>query len=245
MDEVKVKRCFTCKTEKPLSEFASDKSPKRKDGKSPYCLCCSRERDRLRYQDPIMKQRKIENKKRYYRRHKDSILKRNRTWAHANKDKVNALCLARIRAKQATPCGNIELRLLRKIRCSVKRLAEKGIPTQWTSVLGYSFEDLQHHLESLFSAGMTWDRLLAGEIEIDHVIPRCSFYYETVQDPDFKACWSISNLAPIWKLDNRAKGDRMPDGSNGRLIGRRKKEAYEMQLVAKAAGASELLSILV
>lgn len=70
---------------------------------------------------------------------------------------------------------------------------------------------------------MTWERFVAGEIHIDHVIPRAFFCYESVEDKDFKDCWALSNLKPIWEADNAKKSDKMPDGTSARVVGKRKR----------------------
>ena len=73
-------------------------------------------------------------------------------------------------------------------------------------MLGYTIEQLRIHLETRFQPGMTWDNY--GKWEVDHVKPHCQFSYKTKEDPDFKACWALSNLRPLWKLANRRKGKR-------------------------------------
>jgi hypothetical protein len=35
-----------------------------------------------------------------------------------------------------------------------------------------------------------------------------SFKFETPEDPDFKACWALSNLRPLWSTDNIRKSDK-------------------------------------
>jgi len=63
------------------------------------------------------------------------------------------------------------------------------------------------HLESKFLPGMTWNN--RGDWHIDHVRPLASFSFETAQCPDFKAAWSLSNLQPLWALDNIRKGAKV------------------------------------
>lgn len=86
------------------------------------------------------------------------------------------------------------------------------------SAIGYTFQQLREDIESKFTDGMSWDLVLQGKIEIDHVIPRCSFVYETTDDQDFKDCWSLNNLRPLWKDANRSKSDKMPDGTRGKDV---------------------------
>lgn len=78
-------------------------------------------------------------------------------------------------------------------------------------VLGYSYEQLRSHLEELFTEGMSWDRFLAGEIHIDHRIPVAYFKPETYDCPEFRMCWSLTNLRPLWAGENISKADKLPD----------------------------------
>lgn len=76
-------------------------------------------------------------------------------------------------------------------------------------VLGYTFNDLKSHIEKQFSTGMTWERFMRGEIHIDHIIPVSSFKADTVESEEFKACWALSNLRPMWAKDNLSKGAKL------------------------------------
>lgn len=74
--------------------------------------------------------------------------------------------------------------------------------------LEWSVSDLICHLERLFTPGMTMDALMRGEIHIDHIRPICSFNYKSMDDPEFKQCWSLSNLQPLWAKENHSKGGK-------------------------------------
>src|SRR5436309_1125808 len=77
---------------------------------------------------------------------------------------------------------------------------------KWENLLGYSVEELKAHLESQFTEGMTWDKFFGGGIHIDHVIPRINFNYISPNDLQFKQCWALSNLRPIWPKENSISG---------------------------------------
>lgn len=99
--------------------------------------------------------------------------------------------------------------------CSVNRtLKEIGEPRRfsWVRLCGFGVSELQAHLESRFTQGMTWDRFLAGDIQIDHEIPQSWFPYKSSADLAFKDCWSLANLQPLWAFDNKSKGARTPRG---------------------------------
>lgn len=72
-----------------------------------------------------------------------------------------------------------------------------------SKALGYSIADLKLHLESLFTDGMCWDRFLSGDIHIDHVKPVAA--HDLTNHDDLQACWSLSNLQPLWAKDNLEK----------------------------------------
>ena len=88
-----------------------------------------------------------------------------------------------------------------------RAFGSKKAGKSWRSFVDYSLEELMSHLEKQFLDGMTWEN--RGEWHIDHIIPRSSFEYDDPCDPDFKACWALSNLRPLWAIDNIRKNARI------------------------------------
>lgn len=72
--------------------------------------------------------------------------------------------------------------------------------------LGYTPEQLIEHLEKQFHNGMTWENY--GEWHIDHIKPISSFIFESSEDEEFKRCWSLKNLQPMWGGENIKKGNK-------------------------------------
>jgi hypothetical protein len=77
------------------------------------------------------------------------------------------------------------------------------IGRRWESLVGYTLADLMRHLERLFVGGMSWENF--GDWHIDHVRPRAAFEFTSVDSEAFKQCWSLSNLQPLWAIDNLKK----------------------------------------
>lgn len=77
----------------------------------------------------------------------------------------------------------------------------------WKTFVDYSLEELMTHLERQFKPGMSWEN--KGDWHIDHIIPRSSFEYSSPDDPEFKKCWSLSNLQPLWAIDNIRKNAKL------------------------------------
>ena len=82
---------------------------------------------------------------------------------------------------------------------------EKG-NRHWEDLVGYTLEKLKHHLESLFIDNMSWNNY--GKWHVDHIIPQTLFKFKTPEDNEFKQCWALANLQPLWAEENRKKGAR-------------------------------------
>ena len=93
------------------------------------------------------------------------------------------------------------------IFCCLHRgvLAKINRASKYTTALGYSWRQLREHLESQFLSDMTWDNW--GEVwEVDHIRPLASFRYESLDDPQFREAWKLSNLRPLYRDANAKKG---------------------------------------
>lgn len=69
--------------------------------------------------------------------------------------------------------------------------------------LGYTSQELYDHLNGLLKDGMTWENY--GQWHVDHRLPITSFNFKSVDDDEFKKCWSLSNLQPMWGDENIRK----------------------------------------
>lgn len=78
----------------------------------------------------------------------------------------------------------------------------------WESLVGYTLEQLKDHLESLFQSGMSWDNYGFYGWHIDHKRPISSFSFTEPEDEEFKQCWALENLQPLWAEDNIKKSDK-------------------------------------
>lgn len=95
--------------------------------------------------------------------------------------------------------------LKKRIKRRVRELVKGSYTGSIEMLLGFSLLQLRVHIEKQFTPGMSWDLLLKGEIHIDHIIPVRCFSFTSVTDPDFKACWALTNLRPLWAVDNHRK----------------------------------------
>jgi len=91
------------------------------------------------------------------------------------------------------------------LRESIKRDVKRSRTME--ARLGYGVSELKDHLEKQFTKSMNWERFKSGEIHIDHIIPKSKF--NTADEEEFRCCWCLSNLRPMWAQDNLSKGARI------------------------------------
>lgn len=142
----------------------------------------------------------------YYYRHHEQVLQRARDYLNRNREQINYRAVKRFRELYRTDPGfNLRTKVAARLRRMVQDKA--GVTTE--QILGYTREELLTHIERQFTKGMSWEKLLSGEIHIDHIIPVSHFKCASVHDPEFKACWSLGNLRPMWAKDNLSKQDKI------------------------------------
>lgn len=131
----------------------------------------------------------------------------DKQWRSANRDKV------RKTSKRSYDKNKVktEFRLTSSVRAGIVKGMRKGFKSarKTFDLLGYTVDELRTHLEKKFLPGMSWDNY--GEWHIDHIIPKNAFNYETPDDIDFKKCWALSNLQPLWAFDNISKHARLDE----------------------------------
>lgn len=135
-------------------------------------------------------------------------------WKEENPDRVKAGWQswyaangkARDRLRRSSPKCKIDDVMSCAIYGAIK---SKKAGRKWEALVGYTVDDLMAHLECQFTDGMTWENHGQYGWHIDHIIPRSVFNYEAPEDIDFKRCWAISNLQPLWWRENIAKGARL------------------------------------
>lgn len=194
-----------------------------------YCEPCGRE---TRLQGHRRRSAKYEASRPPRRRDKPEDNERRRRWAEQNHEKRLASVRAynernraeinrKAKERRAIPEVKEQRREIdRNYRDHPKRrvdqrmkaavhLALKGRKAgrSWERLVGYSLADLVAHLERQFLPGMTWENV--GRWHIDHIVPKVAFRYETAEDPEFRACWALTNLRPLWARDNHSKHARV------------------------------------
>lgn len=212
-------KCSLCKAEKSNDNFYKRKDNER--GYSYYCKICTINKANNSVKNNIEKVRaykaeynfKNKNKeyfKEYYLKHKEKKSAQGKTYRQNNKEaikargkkyniknrkRINALSNAHAKRKRAeSPSFRINKNMSKAIWATLKD--KKGY-VSWNKLVNYSKEELMIHLESKFTKGMTWENYGRNGWHVDHIIPRCKF--DSSNDEEFKKCWCLDNLQPLWE----------------------------------------------
>ena len=156
------------------------------------------------------------SQRRHKERNPDAVRERYTRYNEAHRDEINR----KARERNKTPERKAYMaewdaqyrslpksRLDQRMKTAIK-IALKGNKAgrSWESLVGYTLEDLRIHLERQFLPGMSWDNF--GNWHIDHIVPKASYRYDNDNDPDFRACWALTNLRPLWAEENLSKGSK-------------------------------------
>lgn len=132
------------------------------------------------------------------KRNAESFREKRRAYYHANKKKKREYERSRRRK-------DINFRLAFNLRRRVNKILKGQKNGSAVDDLGCSVVELRGFLEAQFQPGMTWDNY--GAWEIDHIRPLSSF--DLTDRTQFLEACNYSNLQPLWKAQNRAKGAKV------------------------------------
>lgn len=174
-------------------------------GKEYYLKNSDKVKERARKWDLAHPEEVKKRSKKWYALHPDKSLEWNNRWRKNNPDKVLEIQKREYWKNRTTPKVRLSHNVSSCILHSLKR-GGKG-HRHWEELVGYTLDQLRKHLEKQFTEGMSWENY--GEWHVDHIIPVKAFNYETPEDIDFKRCWCLKNLRPLWAKENQSKNCRI------------------------------------
>lgn len=212
-----LKRCNICGVEKPATSEHFYARAASKDGLAHRCKGCARA-DSIAWSAENAARRAVRDAK-YQRDNREKINKRKLDWARKNAERVKQQKRAsadRLREEQrerknaaareryaTDPLAKLDVLFSAGVRRSLR---DGKAGRSWESLVGYTVVDLKRHIERQFASGMSWESYQDGRIHIDHIRPMSSFDLSSMDQ--FRDCWSLSNLRPLWAFDNLSKGSR-------------------------------------
>ena len=166
---------------------------------------------RHRKTDEEKKVHKAANNRAYYEKNKVSLKKKHIEYSRSHRNSLKPFIKKQEawrrqdKKRLSDPKMRLHLNISRRIRWSLRKVGKRGL--SWEKLVGYSTEKLKNHLEKHFLPGMTWENY--GQWHIDHRIPVSAFNFIAPDDIDFKKCWELKNLRPLWAKDNLIKNNKI------------------------------------
>ena len=153
----------------------------------------------------------LENQKIYYIKNKEKLDNYKKKWIKNN--------LERYRAQRRKYNNNLSIKLRKTISSSITRALKKKTTSKCEAsclkYLQYSIKELKTHIESQFELWMSWENWgpyspktwddndsSTWVWNIDHIIPQSKLLYTSMEDENFKICWSLKNLRPYSAKQN-------------------------------------------
>ena len=142
----------------------------------------------------------VKKKKEYYDSNRDALIKKSSDYYHSHKQLKGSLPV------MSAPMRKIKKRMGKSIWDALHGRKAK---ISWEVWVGYTAKDLMEHLESLFTEGMSWDNYGKKGWEIDHKVPVIAFDFTNTDSDEFRLCWSLENIQPLWAKENMAKNSKI------------------------------------
>ena len=177
-------------------------------------------------EDPKFKEKHKASSKQYRKNNKQLIKEANKKYQQKQEVKQRKNKLSRekyqkdgLNSKRKIYLKNYMKEYNKKYRnrpeCKIRQAMSKGIKRSlknkkdgsWKTLINYTLNELMQHLEKQFKPGMNFGN--HGLWHIDHIIPVCSFNITSNNCDEFKKCWNLNNLQPLWAKENLQKGSKI------------------------------------
>lgn len=191
-----MKKCTKCNKYLKLQDF--HKAKNLKDGRHTICKFCKKvhnsmyhEKNKESINSKKRKKYCPENKHEYYQNNKKQIKTRTKQYK-ADRYK-----------------NDLEFKIRDLLSSGTRRLL-KGKAKKNSSLyyLGCSIDEFKIYIESKFVDGMTWENWTRDGWHLDHIIPISSF--NLLNEDEIKKACHYTNFQPLWSIDNKSKGAKMP-----------------------------------
>lgn len=188
----------------------------------------------LKNRDKLISKNK-EYGKTYYQLNKDKVLTKNRDYNHNNTHSINEQkkVYRQLDSYKQYQNNYSKNRKLNDIVYKLRKNTSKVIATYLKlnsgskgqksilKYLPYSFQELKDYLEKQFESWMTWNNygkydskswndndVSTWTWNVDHIIPQSDLPYISMEDENFKKCWSLENLRPYSAKQNTIDGSK-------------------------------------
>lgn len=212
-----MKTCTKCGNKYPANAQYFSRKKTTRDGLSFWCKLCHSEYLHKHYE--ANRDKYLESARKRRETKPGEVAKGKRKWRRGNPEKMAESRQKYLIMRWGTnPEGYREWVRQRNYRhreqfaCRLSDAIAHGIwgsikqkknGRHWEDLVGYTCDELMTHLATQFTRDMTFDNY--GDWHIDHIKPVSHFHFDSPKDPEFKECWSLWNLQPLWAFGNLRK----------------------------------------
>lgn len=176
----------------------------KKESREYYKKYCKEHEEDIRKRKKEYRQKHIKEAKEYRKNHKNEAKEYQKEYSKNHKKQMQKYFREYYRVRRK----NLKHRLNHSISSAINRsLKGNKNGLHWEIIVNFTQKKLKHHLEAYFLSGMTWANY--GNWHIDHEIPISVFNFDSYNQLDFKRCWALSNLRPMWATENIKKSNKI------------------------------------
>lgn len=159
----------------------------------------------------------VEKTKKYQKRWRELHPNNKKEYNVKNKERLREYR----RKYEKTPEVKIKRNISHHVRRMLKNNKTSKDGVSILSFLPYTMQELKQHLESQFEPWMNWNNWglynrscwdeqdpKTWTWQIDHIMPQFCYPYTSMDDENFRKCWSLENLRPLSAKQNVVDGAR-------------------------------------
>lgn len=165
-----------------------------------------------------IKPKKKEYDKIYYIENRDEKLDYQKDYASNNRPSINQNKKNR---RKNDPSYRLRYYISNEINRTLKTAGSSKNNNSILTYTEYSSKELERHIEDLFEPWMNWNNQGVYDPktwddndrstwcwQLDHIIPQSDLPFSSMDDENFKKCWSLQNLRPLSAKQNHMEGTR-------------------------------------
>jgi hypothetical protein len=213
--------CGQCSLEKDILSFRHQ-AKSDKINISRICKKCDYENGKKRHKNfrELHREELKQVNKNYYTENKAEIKDRqkdkkpiwDKIYYEKNKKKIQQIQSRRAKERyQNDPNFRMRKVVSKAISRALKLNNHSKNGKSCLNFLPYTIRQFKEYLESKFEPWMNWNNYGVYKADmltwqIDHIIPQSDLPYISMEDENFKKCWSLDNLRPLSSKQNMMDG---------------------------------------
>lgn len=150
----------------------------------------------------------------YYENNREYLCDQSRKYYHSNKSLIKESRTKRSRIYRSKPEVKLRYAISKYVLRSLGKVGKTKNNLSFLKFVDWTPSELKAHIEKLWEPWMDWNNHGRANISekrwhIDHIIPQTALPYDSLEHPNFKKCWALSNLRPLEAIANLKKYNKI------------------------------------